>query len=193
MKTLFGSALLVLVLAVTQSDRAAAAPALEALFQNRFETHYQERRCGDNILGLVRAARDQGIALEEARILMIENMGYSTFGMINVELARGSGKAGAPGETNWYHHVILESEGRIYDFDYTNQPTVMGVREYFERMFLDEAKDVQPAFYHVGRENKLKDYTVEQHAALPYIEAISRRQPTPKPLTARLRQYLDRH
>lgn len=59
--------------------------------------------------------------------------------MINVELARGSGK------------------GRIDDFDYTHQLNVMGVREYFEKMFLEEAKDAQRALYYVGRENKLKD------------------------------------
>lgn len=67
MKTLFGSAL----------PAGPGAPKGEwgGMILNRLENNYQGRRCGDNILGLVKAARDQWIALEGARILMIENMG----------------------------------------------------------------------------------------------------------------------
>ena len=56
--------------------------------------------------------------------------------MVNAEKART--KNGVPSEKNWYHHVIFELDGFIYDFDYLNMPTVDRVLVYFNNMFLIE-------------------------------------------------------
>jgi hypothetical protein len=151
------------------SADSARSRSLEANFKTSYFSAYEEGRCGDNILGFLTANR--GLGLTDAKVLMIENKGYSVFGMLNVERAREAGgmirpqPARAPfrkeGEKNWYHHVVLLFEGRIYDFDFTNEPVVLPVAQYFEEMFLDE--EPQPGYggFYVGRDDKLNEYQIE--------------------------------
>ncbi len=39
------------------------------------------------------------------------------------------------GVTDWQFHVLLESQGYIYDLDYTINPQIPTVSEYFHKMF----------------------------------------------------------
>ena len=71
-----------------------------------------------------------------------------------------------PGESNWYHHVVLEHEGKIWDFDFMNEPTVLKASEYFEHMFLHgEEKSRMP----VDPKDKLLEYVVEKVPAEDYF------------------------
>lgn len=190
---LFRLVLIALVLGVHSGTALAQTPAsraLQSLFEQRFETHYEEGKCGQNILGLVEAAR--GLAIADAQVLLIENRGFSVFGMVNVESAREAGRAIRPqparrpfreaGERNWYHHVILVFDGMVYDFDFTNRPTVLPVRDYLERMFLDE--DPKPGYggFYVGRDDKLKEYVFEVYSAADYLAGRTRERGVKRPL-----------
>lgn len=156
-------------------------------FKNTFKTHYTEGRCGDNILALLSRAEAKGIKIENARILEITNQGFSLFGLINAEFARQINRE--PTENNWYHHVILEQDGYILDFDFGNKPVVLTVPEYFEKMFLDDKK-VKYGHY-IGREEKLKTYEILERPAFETIQARRNKKPVPELRKIRLRDYLE--
>lgn len=136
---------------------------LERLFENRFSTHYQRGRCGTNIQGLVQAAKSEGLNMSSAKVLSIENVGGTVFGLVNAEYTRSSRATGKPSESNWYHHVVLEFACHIFDFDFGNTAQVLPMQEYFERMFLAEDPNATPAYFTVGRAKKLSDYEVTVH------------------------------
>jgi hypothetical protein len=174
----------VVLFSIAQAQPAWSDPTtlrgLTRLFQSQFDIGYEEGRCGDNILGLARMARNQGLAVDEARILVIVNKGYSVFGMVNVEYARQSGRMlpessrekpqYEPGERNWYHHVVMVYDGHVFDFDYGNTPRVEPAAAYFERMFLNEVKNPGYGGHYAGREEKLKTYEVESSSAREALE-----------------------
>jgi len=159
---------------------------LEKEFKSTFSTHYVEGRCGDNILGLLSRAESKGIKIENARILEITNKGFSLFGLINAEFVRQSNRA--PSENNWYHHVVLEQDGYIFDFDFGNAPTISTVKEYFEKMFLNDIK--QKYGHYVGREEKLKTYEILERPALETIIARRNKKAAPELRKVRLINYL---
>ena len=174
------SVLACFLLTVLQPLSAGADSAtigrLTQLFERSFFSHYEAGRCGDNITQLVQMAQSQHLNLDGGFILLIQNQGYSTFGLVNAEQVRGAGRLipGLPanerryevGEKNWYHHVILYYDGVIFDFDFGNEPRVLAARDYFEQMFLNEKR--QPGFggFYVGREEKLKNYKIELQNAI---------------------------
>jgi hypothetical protein len=164
------------------SGLASADPGdpsrLSELFKERFKQHYAAGRCGDNIFRFIAAARDLGESLAEvlgeANVIVIRNAGGSVFGLVNVELARDEeifkGQQRKPSERNWYHHVVLVHGGKVYDFDYTNEPRVETIAEYCERMFLDEKAIPTDSYgFYVGRDRKLADYTIESISASEYF------------------------
>ena len=155
-------------------------------FKKTFTTHYTEGRCGDNILGLINRAEVKGIKIENARILEITNQGLSLFGLSNAEYARQANRE--PTENNWYHHVILEQDGYIIDFDLGNKPLVTTVPEYFEKMFLDDKK--QKYGHYIGRDEKLKTYEILERPALETIVARRNKKPVPELRKIRLKDYL---
>lgn len=156
--------------------------ALTELFHSRFRTGYVANQCGSNISHFVQTALSQNLEISDAQVVMIENKGWSVFGMVNAELAREEGPkianavAGGPqfhpGETNWYHHFILIYDGHVFDFDFTNKPTVLPAQEYFDKMFLEEEKPQSGSFgtFYVGRDQKLDDYQVEIIEAREFLK-----------------------
>lgn len=193
-------AIVVIVFLLISSFAAVASSEMVNLFTKSFYTHYESGRCGDNIIGLLSEAHEQGIDISKARILEISNKGYSVFGLLNVEFARESGRrnpdypnsglANLPGERNWYHHVVLEHNGLIFDFDFGNTPSVVSVADYFEKMFLIEKKREEGGNFYVGREEKLNKYAIVNHSAEAVIEARRNNMASPKAEDVKLCQYL---
>jgi hypothetical protein len=169
-------------------------------FKTDFTKHYVENQCGSNILGFLGRAETKGININNAHILEISNKGFSLFGLINAEFARESGRLNPnsgidgirnlPGETNWYHHVVLEMDGEIYDFDFGNSPVVLPVKAYFEKMFLDDKKASEGGERYIGRDEKLKTYEILVRPGLETIQARSENQKSPVKETLRLQDYL---
>ena len=135
------------------------ASEIKAEFKTSFYNNYTSGKCGPNILNFIQKVENLGIDIKRGKVLKISNKGYHTFVMVNAEKART--KNGGPSEKNWYHHVIFELDGFIYDFDYFNLPTVDQVSVYFNKMFLIEDKKTKGSSLYVGKENKLRDYQVE--------------------------------
>ncbi len=169
-------------------------------FQEVFFTHYTPRKCGENILNFIAYTHKKGIDLSQAHILKLTNTRYSVFGMLNAEYAREAGrinhefpKSGLqnhPGESNWHQHIILEIEGHIYDFDFSNEPTVLTVQEYFEKMFLQEKTKAENGEFFVGRKEKLENYQVEVLPALDSYFAIQNKESYPESVKLSLGEYL---
>jgi hypothetical protein len=175
-------------------------PELLKQFKSDFIQNYVENQCGANILGLLRRAESKGINLHNSHILEISNKGFSLFGLINAEFARAAGRINPnvgvdgirnlPGENNWYHHVVLEMDGEIYDFDFGNAPVVLPVKVYFEKMFLDDKKSSEGGERYIGRDEKLKTYEILVRPGLETIRARSQNQQSPIKETLRLQYYL---
>lgn len=182
---------LILILVVFQLfiSQAFADAELIKMFKDSFTTNYVSGRCGDNITGLATRADEKRINLNNANILIIDNPGFTNFGMVNVEMARGALRSG-PGPMNWFHHVVLEKDGMIYDFDFTNQPKIVSINVYFQNMFLSDKKGVGSDTDYVNPESKLKDYGVEILPAYEMLKARRARVKTPEGEKMKLRQYL---
>ena len=109
----------------------------------------------------------------------------------NVEFARDRAYRGTEGgTTNWYHHVVLEKDGLIYDYDFGIIPQVTSVRAYFDKMFLSDKKGVGSSTDYVNPEEKLKDYEVEVKEVVDVLRAKRDQVATPDGYKIRLRQYL---
>jgi hypothetical protein len=185
--------LLISFLSLFISLLAHADLGLTQEFKQTYSSHYVASKCGDNILGLIGRADRKGINMSDAQIIEIENKGLSVFGMVNAEYVRGIRTDGKPSETNWFHHVILEKDGLIYDFDFSNIPEVLSVKEYFEKMFLKEKTRAQGGDQYVGREEKLKNYRITIKPALETYQARQNRQLSPEGETLSLGQYLNQY
>lgn len=192
----------VLLLSFTTS-LFASVPEMSRLFGQTFTSNYVPGRCGDNIFRLVSAADNKGLNYYNANILIIENLGLSVFGMLNVEWARLSGALdpaypatspfrSLPGERNWYHHIVLEMDGVIYDYDFGNTPQVLSKADYFDKMFLKELKKDQGGKFYVGLKEKLTYYQVEVIDAREALRAKQTRIPQPKGVKMSLDEYLKR-
>lgn len=171
---LFGFALLALNLCLG-TEVASASSSLESLFVYHFHNVYQARQCGTNILKFVEAIEKQNGAVDNMRIVYIENKGFSYFGLLNAERGR-SQRFEKPfvDEVNWYHHVIaVNEEGWVYDFDYGIEPRIVHISEYLESMFLNENECSQSTASEpcIGRERKMADYQLE---AVSAKEALAR-------------------
>lgn len=178
-----------------------AETLLTPLFQEGFDKLYVSGRCGDNILRLIAFAKEKNIDLKGAKVLEISNPGMTNFGLVNVEYARQGGRIVEetrhskepkfyPGEKNWYHHVVLEYKGYIYDFDYGNTPEVAPIKDYFEKMFLNEKKENEGGEFYIGRNYKLKDYELVPREANIVLESRTNKLPLPEGKKLKLSQYL---
>jgi hypothetical protein len=151
-------------------DRLQALPASEPdgtvadRFREAFFRDYQERMCGQNIRRFLTQFPDPD-KLQGAKVLGIENKGFSYFGLVRAMNTRDTNFQGELRVTdkNWYHHVVLEKDGRIFDFDYGITPQTPTVEEYFDTMFL-QCDKVRP-------HEKLKDYQVQVIDAQEYATA----------------------
>lgn len=145
-----------------QEEPSAHGCPLTSEFHKAFFEDYQASKCGENIRRFLTRFPEPE-ALHGAKVLGIENKGFSYFGLtraLHTRDTKGNGEAYVT-DKNWYHHVILEKDGRIFDFDYGIEPKVVDSEEYFETMFLNCDK--------VSREDKLKDYRVQVIDAQEYL------------------------
>ena len=141
------------------------------LFEKHFREQYEPRYCGKNALRFVEGLKAAGEDLQRFHIVTIENKGFSVFGMLNAERARGTRfNRPAEEERNWYHHVfVLDDQGLVYDFDFTIEPRIAPIAEYLEEMFLKEGDEGQT--FKVGRKTKLADYAL---TAVPALAAVDK-------------------
>jgi len=149
-------------------------PELIRLFSNHFHSQYRAGRCAENIRALLSHAHAQGLDLSQSQVVHIQNEGFSGFGMVNAEKARESGARISDlhsrnryeaGEANWYYHVILLHRDLVLDFDFTNSPRILPVKEYFEEMFLREGSSDSIIQMNIGRQTKLDDYWLQVTSA----------------------------
>lgn len=135
----------------------------ERTFRDAFFADYEARYCGQNIKRFLTKLPEE--ELEGAKVLGIENKGFSWFGMVRAMQARDTKNDGTPFVTdrNWYHHVVLEKDGKIFDFDYGIVPSTPGVQEYFDKMFFEKDDKVRPA-------DKMKDYELQVIDAREYVK-----------------------
>ena len=191
---------IIVTLLLITSNLLASVQDLTKIFETNFDKHYSYGRCGDNIMRLLAAARKEGIALYSAQIVEIENGGFSVFGMVNAEWVRESGKLNPlredggrrnlPGERNWYHHVVLEMDGYIFDYDFGNEPMILTKQEYFSKMFLDEVREGYGTFY-VGAEEKKKTYKITLRNAIETLNAREQRTKLPEAPSIWLKDWLN--
>jgi hypothetical protein len=191
---------LLILLSFPSISNAGIEPILYRQFKSEYQKYYVENQCGSNILGFLTRAESKGLRVFNAHILEITNKGFSLFGLINVEYARGAGRMNPdqtskgmrnlPGENNWYHHVVLELDGYIYDFDFGNSPMVLPVKAYFEKMFLNDLKESEGGQHYVGRVEKLKTYEILVRPGLDTLRAREERRAIPVSEALRLQDYL---
>ena len=122
---------------------------------------YEPRFCGENIRRF--ASKLSKDALKSATVLAIKNAGVSYFGFVRATHVREVHADGTPRirDKNWHYHVIMESEGSIYDFDHGIEPTVRKVDDYFDTMFFRD-KDVKA-------QRKKDDYELEVFSGQDYL------------------------
>ena len=48
------------------------------------------------------------------------------------------------GESGSGHAIVMDGSGNIYDFDYGSKPSVTGIRNYLESMFLNDNECLLP-------------------------------------------------
>ena len=148
------------------SELSATSSMVSGLFTRHYNAHYQSGRCGDNIKGFVAALKAAGENLDHYRVVLIRNTGFSVFGMVNAELARGTSfNRPVAEERNWYHHVILVDTRtmNVFDFDYATKPTIVDLDHYIQFMFLNETEcsNRSERGFCAGEETKLDDYEWE--------------------------------
>ena len=189
---------LAIALAFIAQASVAKAASVDQVFASTFYSGYRDGYCGDNILNLVKRSNEAGADVSRAKILTITNKGTTVFGMVNAEYVRNKGRIltqptpeglkWAPGEANWYHHVVLELDGEIYDFDFGNKPVVAGVQAYFDKMFIDERPKDQGGKFFADPGDKLADYEIETLSAQDYLKRVEK----PTRLKMKLKDYLKR-
>jgi len=115
-----------------------------------------------------------GQHLEGFSLVKLENKGASSFSLINAEKARSVVKGQRISEEkNWYEHwIAVDSNGIVYDFDFTTSPNPLAFEEYVEEMFLIEEECESPSWTELcgGRDNKLYEYKVTIFSASKLLE-----------------------
>jgi hypothetical protein len=160
---------------VLNAFAAFAQTPLAPLFESTFESNYRAGECGTNIMNLVKLANQSGLDTSAMNIIQITNKGLFNFGMVGGYEARAyrfppptREKIAYTDLRSWFHHVVLEHEGYIYDYDFGIEPRITPVAEYVERMFLPDRKWSMGAKI-TPREERLQNYQVELHSASDYL------------------------
>lgn len=179
----------------------ASTPSLEQIFTEGFYSseHYESGKCGVNIMNLLERAEQAGVDISRAHILEITNKGFTGFGLVTAEHVRQRGRLNPdypasglrylPGNMNWDFHAVLELDGNIYDYDFGNEPQVVSIPEYFEKMFLSLAPN-RTGMVYADRAEKLKDYEVKRLPGKETIAARRERRRYPEGPKFRLENYL---
>lgn len=150
---------------------------LKDLFKDHFHNQYEPRRCGQNAMAFIKAADRQLDAANSLQMVTIEDTGFSNFGMISAEYARRPGRPGQVEDMNWYFHVfVVDRSGLVYDFDFGGEPTVVPLKNYLQKMFVEDDECNLPAERRPGagscitRETRLKEYKLTVIAGEDVIE-----------------------
>ncbi len=146
--------------------RAVAADLSEItrVFKDRYWTGWQENRCGENVRDLVTLLAKMRVNLDRALVVQIGDE-RNAFGMISGYRARESGPLirparvqapfREPGKANWHHHVFFMAQetrvesaeyGKVavFDMSFESVPTVVGISEYLDRMYLPDGVRASP-------------------------------------------------
>lgn len=164
---------LLIILLILLSVPTFASSALHAEFVASFHSGYVRGRCAENIRNLILRLRAQGVDLSRARVAVITNGGYH----FSVTHRRNSGDRlqnpqgeikFAPGIAKFSFHVILENEGKVYDYDFGNAPQVTSIKQYIKTMFWDEPQVTQ----YTGLETlaQRRDYKIAFVPAEKFLE-----------------------
>jgi hypothetical protein len=145
----------------------AWANDLGRLFSEHFYHHYEERRCGDNAQRFIEAIDERFQSAASVYLVVIEDTGFSNFGMVQAEMARWPGREGQTQDMNWgYHAFVMDRSGKVYDFDYNHKPTIQNIRDYLESMFIDDNECNQGQVRRsagdtcVSRDTRLSEYKI---------------------------------
>lgn len=183
-----GFKLIVAIILSWTSSVAFAAPGdqIADIFADHFHNRYQSGRCGTNVTEFFQDMEKSGVDLADYYMLVIENKGFSGFGMVNVEEARDYIRGQWEStEKNWYHHVVaVNGMGQVYDFDFKTRPRVVKVADYIEAMFLNETectKKSKTGEFCIGRDVKLNQYTVQIIPASDIIQQPADKSPDSYP------------
>ena len=170
--------ILIIALLFIASTAFAQTP-IAPVFESTFDSNYQAGKCGINIMNLVALAQKEGLDISRMRIIQITNKGNFNFGMVGGFEARAYRTPPSTGLRiaysdlrNWYHHVILEHDGFIYDYDFGTEPEILPVADYIERMFLVDKK-WSMGNYITPRTDRLNGYQVEIKTAQSTLIASS--------------------
>lgn len=163
---------------VTISASAADLERARDLFVSQFSgTLYKPGRCGENTETLIRLAIREGIDLEGASLIAVENKGNSNFGLVAARLARGQGGGERPGRANWSYHAFLVVEGHVLDFDFDSRPRILPLASYIREMFLppsgERFKEYEASIYRVRRVEAGRSFNVSRSELLEIPETIS--------------------
>lgn len=168
--------LLTLIALILFSTSLVASPLLKKEFTDTFVSHYVNNKCGQNIMNLVRRASGKGVDMSKAKIIKLTGGGY----IMQALFARNEGTrlpspigdiVFSPGVSPMYFHVVLEKDGLIYDFDYGNQPTVVPVKKYLEKMWLEIPANTGGTIVD-KLPYRLKSYEVNLLSAQQYLDDV---------------------
>lgn len=137
---------------VVLSNAPANPKSPEDEFRETFFTEYAARYCGRNIENFV-SRLDPEVA-ENAKAIVLRNEGFWQVRALQCRDWKSSGEL-VVRDKNYGFHCILEHQGKIYDFDYGIEPSVVPVKDYFETMFLSSSDQ------YVKPNDKVADYEVE--------------------------------
>jgi hypothetical protein len=86
-------------------------------------------------MAFIDLAHKRGIDMGRAHIVEIINEGNKTFGMVRARVPRRRS-----GDAYWYQHVVLDYNGVVFDFDFTEGPLVLERGDYAQAMFYAEER-----------------------------------------------------
>ncbi len=149
---------------------AADLNALTNLFHSSFNSPiYHEGRAWDNVHNFITLAIKNNYNLENARFITLENTTGANYGFVGALKARNQGKLTnindkyslrEPGEANWSYHAILIAEGMVFDFDFTNEPRLLKISDYFSKMYIAENKQNDDNYVF----NKFANYEIKEYS-----------------------------
>lgn len=140
-----GAAIALTQFSAFAADVAAITTQFRASFRD--DSIYTDGRCGPNLTRFIDLLKTKRIDIQGLQILAIKDRGFNSLEGAHPYLARERGNlrisgpcpgrpVRPPGEAEWFHHLVLVAEGTVFDFDYTNNPTVVALNDYFLTMFL---------------------------------------------------------
>ncbi|MBI2083545.1 MAG: hypothetical protein HYT76_08240 [Deltaproteobacteria bacterium] len=103
---------------------------LVAIFREIFFKSYERGNCSTNIINFLKAAEERGMDISGAEVVFIMARGNASQ---KKALLRPLCPRNAT--SGWSAHVVLRDGRVIFDLDFTDSPRVVGVHDYFRRMF----------------------------------------------------------